>query len=43
MVWGEAVVMVAKAGIELEPHQLLVDPKLNLGCHAPTLSLSLLK
>lgn len=43
MVWGEAVVMVGKAGIELEPHQLLVDPKLNLGCHSPTLSLNFLK
>lgn len=43
MVWGEAVVMVGKAGIELEPRQLLVDPKLNLGCHSPTLSLNFLK
>ena len=33
---GEVVVMLGKAGIELEPHQLLVDPKLNLGCHSST-------
>lgn len=30
VVSGQVVVMLGKAGIELEPHQLLVDPKLNL-------------
>lgn len=43
VVSGEVVVMLGKAGIELEPHQLLVDPKLNLCCHSSTLSLNFLK
>lgn len=35
--------MLGKAGVELELHQLLVDLKLNLGCHPSMLSLNFLR